>query len=172
MTDQLEVYLQSADGQGFTILKRDIVPCSKTLHDLIEDVTVTSPEDPIPLPNVSSKILIKIVEYCKQHASDPVPCKTEEETDTKKKKVAIPKETSWDEEFMRDLDLDTVMDLIVAANYLDIGNLLELGANYLSKAVTGKTTVEVFKYFGVEPIEITPELEKECLAENPWMETK
>lgn len=171
--DQIEVHLKTGDDRSFVVLKKDIAPCSQTIRDLIEQVGTTSAEDPIPLPNVSSKILVKIVEYCKEHTNDPAPAKMPTEDEKKQQHITSSepvKETTFDEEFMRDLDQDTVFDLVLVANYLDIRSLLELCARTISKWVIGKTPAEVFALFGVEPVEITAEMEKDIITENPWLE--
>ena len=65
----------------------------------------TGLDAPIPLPNVSSKILAKVIEYCKYHVdaekkADEKPAKTEEEIKT------------WDTEFVK-VDQSTLFELIL-----------------------------------------------------------
>ncbi|MCI39236.1 SKP1-like protein, partial [Trifolium medium] len=74
---------------------------SKTLRDVIESYpNIGDIEDSIPLSieSTSSKILGKIIEYCKKH-------KDEEESHMVK---------DWDAEFI-DLDLKTIVNLISAS---------------------------------------------------------
>lgn len=61
--------------------------------------------DPIPLPNVQSSILAKVIEYCKYHvaaskATEESPAKTEDEI------------KSWETEFVK-VDQGTLFELIL-----------------------------------------------------------
>ncbi len=69
----------------------------------------TGLDAPIPLPNVSSKILAKVIEYCKYHVdaekkADDKPSKTEEEIKT------------WDTDFVK-VDQSTLFELILVRLY-------------------------------------------------------
>jgi len=88
---------------------------------------------PIPLHNVTAKILQKVVEYCKYHDEHPTP-KTEEKKDEKKTDDIIP----WDKEFCS-VDQATLFELILAANYLDIKPLLDLTCKTVANMINGKT---------------------------------
>jgi S-phase kinase-associated protein 1 len=69
----------------------------------------------IPLPNVTSRILAKVLEYCKKHAEATSPKAKPSETNLK----------AWDDEFVK-VDQATRFELILAANYLNIKSLLEI----------------------------------------------
>jgi S-phase kinase-associated protein 1 len=89
-------------------------------------------DTPIPLPNVTGKILSKVIEYCKYHLEHPTPA-SEEKKDEKRTDDIIP----WDQEFCK-VDQATLFELILAANYLDIKPLLDL---------TCKTVANMIKVF-------------------------
>jgi S-phase kinase-associated protein 1 len=100
--------VKSYDGDVFKI-DYDVALMSKTLQDVIESYpNIGDIEDSIPLSNesVSSKILRKIIEYCKKH-------KDEEESNMME---------DWDAEFI-DLDLKTLIYLFWASTYLNIKSL-------------------------------------------------
>ena len=62
---------------------------------------------PIPLPNVTGKILAKVIEYCKWHLEHPSPV-SEEKKDEKRTDDIIP----WDLEFCK-VDQATLFELIL-----------------------------------------------------------
>merc|ERR1719498_1361510 len=112
---------------------------SLTVKNMIED---TGTEAPIPLPNVSSKILAKVIEYCKYH------------DDAK----------AWDTEFVK-VDQGTLFELILAANYLNIKSLLDLTCLTVANMIKGKTPEEIRKTFDITN-DFTPEEEEEVRKEN------
>jgi Skp1 family, tetramerisation domain len=63
------ITLTSQDKQNFQV-ELAVAQRSILLKNLLEDVGES--EGPIPLPNVSSKILEKVLAYCKHHKDDPV----------------------------------------------------------------------------------------------------
>ncbi|VAI23874.1 unnamed protein product [Triticum turgidum subsp. durum] len=107
----------------------------------------------IPLPNVDSKILSKVIEYCKKHSS----------TSTA---AAAPTEDlkSFDAEFIK-VDQNTLFDLILAANYLNIKGLLDLTCQTVADMIKGKTPEEIRKTFNIKN-DFTPEEEAEIRKEN------
>ncbi len=78
-------------------------------------------DTPIPLPNVSGTILQKVIDYATRHKDDPPP---QPEDDSKPKSSDDIDEQ--DKEFMN-VDQGTLFELILAANYLDMKGLLDLG---------------------------------------------
>ncbi len=76
-----KVKLCSSDSQQFEV-DQEVAFESQTVKNLIED---SGAEEMIPLPNVSGKILARVIEYCKFHVDankkgpDGKPAKTEEE---------------------------------------------------------------------------------------------
>jgi S-phase kinase-associated protein 1 len=108
------VKLKSFDDEMFEV-DEAVAFESQAVKNMIED---TSIDAPIPLPNLSSKILAKVIEYCKYHVENQ---KTSED------KPATPEDEikAWDAEFVK-VDQAMLFDLILVANYLNIKNLLDL----------------------------------------------
>ncbi|KAG4102473.1 E3 ubiquitin ligase SCF complex, Skp subunit [Neocallimastix lanati (nom. inval.)] len=153
------VKLTSSDGQEFTISK-EVAYQSVLLKNMIEDV-LDSEENPIPLPNVSGPILVKVIEYATHHKDDPVKPpvegpRTSEITD------------EWDKEFMN-IDQGSLYELILAANYLDIKDLLDLGCKTVANMIKGKKVEELRKLFNIQN-DFTPEEEEQIKKENAWCE--
>ena len=64
-------------------------------------------------------------------------------------------------------DQSTLFNLILAANFLNIKNLLDLGCQTVADMITGKTPEEIRTVLNIEN-DFTPEEEKEIRKENQW----
>jgi S-phase kinase-associated protein 1 len=67
MADDEQVTLVSLDDQAFRVPVK-VAKMSATVKHLIEDAGV---DNPIPLPEVTGKILARVVTYCKYHTENP-----------------------------------------------------------------------------------------------------
>eukprot|EP00252_Welwitschia_mirabilis_P023609 TRINITY_DN6721_c0_g1_i1.p1 TRINITY_DN6721_c0_g1~~TRINITY_DN6721_c0_g1_i1.p1 ORF type:complete len:158 (-),score=27.32 TRINITY_DN6721_c0_g1_i1:293-766(-) len=150
-----KVKLKSSDEELFEV-DEAVAFESQTIKNMIED---TGTESAIPLPNVSSKILAKVIEYCKFHVD--VQKATEDKTNASEEDVK-----AWDAEFVK-VDQGTLFDLILAANYLNIKNLLDLTCQTVADMIKGKTPEEIRKTFNIKN-DFTPEEEEEVRRENQW----
>mmetsp|Transcript_22419 Transcript_22419/g.62165 ORF Transcript_22419/g.62165 Transcript_22419/m.62165 type:complete len:220 (+) Transcript_22419:720-1379(+) len=151
----VQVKLKSSDDQYFEV-EEEVAFESLTVKNMIED---TGTEAPIPLPNVSSKILAKVIEYCKYH----VDAKSGDADKPSKLDDDI---KAWDMEFVK-VDQGTLFELILAANYLNIKSLLDLTCLTVANMIKGKTPEEIRKTFDIKN-DFTPEEEEEVRKENQW----
>merc|ERR1712195_446725 len=134
---------------------------------------------------VDSKILIKVIEYCKYHH------KAEQES------LPEDEKTVWDKDFVKvrlprrlppralraapppphsqtassQVDDETLFNLILAANYLDIKPLLDLTCKTVADEIKGKTPEEIRIRFNIKN-DFTPEEEEEVKRENAWCEER
>ncbi|CAK8574918.1 unnamed protein product [Lathyrus sativus] len=154
MASTKKINLKSRDGDVFEI-DEAVALESQTIKHMIEDNCAD--ETGIPLPNVTSQILAKVIEYCKKHVA--AANSEEESVDEKALKT-------WDAEFVK-VDQVTLFELILAANYLDIKSLLDLTSQTIADSMVGKTVEEVRKMFNVEN-DFTKEEEEELRRENHW----
>ncbi|XP_059065089.1 SKP1-like protein 1A isoform X2 [Cryptomeria japonica] len=154
MTQKPSVLL-SSDDEMFEV-DQAVAFASETIKNMIED---TSVESVVPLPNVNSKILAKVIEYCKYHVDA---AKTTEET-TAISEGGVKK---WDQEYVK-VDQATLFDLILAANYLNINNLLHFTCQTVADMIEGKSPEDIRKTFNIEN-DFTPEEEAEVRRENQW----
>ena len=78
------------------------------------------------MPNVSSNVLKKVLEWCEHHKKDPevVSSTTDDVDDSRKKTTEI---SDWDQKFIQ-VDQEMLFEIILAANYLDIKPLLCVSA--------------------------------------------
>ncbi|KAI3875406.1 hypothetical protein MKW98_000083 [Papaver atlanticum] len=97
MSTSKMVTLKSSDGETFDV-EESVALQSQTIKHIVEDDCA---DNGIPLPNVTSKILAKVIEYCRKHDDNAY----EKEKDDKLK--------NWDAEFeLLDLTCQTVADMI------------------------------------------------------------
>ncbi|KAL2917665.1 hypothetical protein HK105_202538 [Polyrhizophydium stewartii] len=140
------VKLSSSDGREFVVAKE--VACQSVLiKNMLEDLGEDS-DAPIPLPNVSGPVLEKVVEYATQHKDDAPPA-PEDDTITAPRTDDI---SDWDKEFIK-VDHAMLFDIILAANYLDMKGLLDLGCKTVAGMIKGKTIEEIRKQFPINSTE-------------------
>ncbi|KAM3389126.1 hypothetical protein ACQJBY_011345 [Aegilops geniculata] len=162
------ITLKSSDGEEFQV-EEAVAMESQTIRHMIEDDCA---DNGIPLPNVDSKILSKVIEYCKKHVqASPKPADSGAAANTSSSTstaAAAPAEDlkSFDDEFVK-VDQATLFDLILAANYLNIKGLLDLTCQTVADMIKGKTPEEIRKTFNIKN-DFTPEEEAEIRRENQW----
>ncbi|AES77879.1 putative S-phase kinase-associated protein [Medicago truncatula] len=144
--------LKSSDNETFEVPEAVALE-SQTIKHMIEDDCT---DNGIPVPNVTGQILAKVIEYCKKHVDAASSDEKPSEDDLK----------NWDAEFVK-VDQDTLFDLILAANYLNIKSLLDLTCQSVADMIKGKTPEEIRKTFNIKN-DFTPEEEEEVRRENQW----
>lgn len=153
MASPKKISLKSSDGESFEVLEVVALE-SQTIKHMIEDDCANSV---IPLPNVTSKILAKVLEYCNRHVE--AASKTDDRATEEELK-------NFDADFVK-VDQGTLFDLILAANYLNIKSLLDLTCQTVADMLKGKTPEEIRKTFNIKN-DFTPEEEEEVRRENAW----
>jgi S-phase kinase-associated protein 1 len=148
------VKLKSKQEEVFEV-DREVACRSVTVKNMVED---TGLDTPVPLPMVDSKILIKVIEYCKYHHNAESNSLPEDEKNV------------WDKDFVK-VDDETLFNLILAANYLDIKSLLDLTCKTVADEIKGKTPEEIRIRFNIKN-DFTPEEEEEVKRENAWCEER
>ncbi|XP_004291337.1 PREDICTED: SKP1-like protein 1B [Fragaria vesca subsp. vesca] len=156
MSSGRKITLKSSDGESFEV-DEAVALESQTIKHMIEDDCA---DNGIPLPNVTSKILAKVIEYCKKHV-DAAP-----KSDDRSSSSGDEELKNWDADFVK-VDQATLFDLILAANYLNIKNLLDLTCQTVADMIKGKTPEEIRKTFNIKN-DFTPEEEEEVRRENQW----
>ena len=131
---------------------------------MLEDVGESATNEAIPIPNVNEAVLKKVIEWCVHHRSDP-PAAADDDTDSRKKTTDI---EEWDQKFMQ-VDQEMLFEIILAANYLDIKALLDVGCKTVANMIKGKSPEEIRKTFNIQN-DFTPEEEDQIRRENEWAE--
>ena len=165
MSEEDNITLISQEGDEFQVAV-EVAKKSETIKNLIEDIGVD--DGKIPLPNVTSKILAKVIEYCNWHHENPtaVPEDNKDEDEPCRTDDII----EWDLEFCK-VDQPTLFELVLAANYLDIKELLDLTCKTIANMIKGKTPEEIRKTFNIKN-DFTPEEEEQIRKENEWCEER
>lgn len=155
----MSVILTSSDNEEYKIDK-DVAQKSVLIKNMLEDISDS--DAPIPLPNVSSKILEKIIEWCTYHKADPI---TEDNNETRNIEIC-----EWDQKYI-DVDQETLFDIILASNYLDIKPLLDVGCKTVANMIKGKSAEEIRRIFNITN-DFTPEEDAQIKNENEWAEDR
>jgi S-phase kinase-associated protein 1 len=155
--DRVTVKLVSSDGTDVDV-ELNIANMSTTIANTIADVGLSELDGGISVPTVTGPILRKVIEYCNHHKGDQL----SKDEDTKKTDDIEP----WDLEFCN-VDQATLFELIMAANYLDIKSLLDLGCKTVANMIKGKTPEQIRQTFNIKN-DFTPEEEEQVKKENEW----
>ncbi|CAN4115005.1 unnamed protein product [Withania somnifera] len=139
--------LKSSDGDLFEI-ESSIAVQSGTLKNMMEDNYYNL----IPLPNVDTETLIKIIEYMKKHAV---------KTDSNEGEIK-----EFDKEFVKK-SLHELFGVLLAANYLNVSGLMDLMSQSIADRIKNKSVKAVRTIFGITN-DYTPEEEEKVRQQHHW----
>jgi len=145
------------------------------MSGLIKDMLEDQEEDQgtvIPLPNVDGKTLPYVIQYMDYHWNNKADS-IEKPLKGKVENVV----SKWDQDFLNtDLVKDGIEEqhelligVIMAANFMNMKDLLELGCAKIASMIKGKTPEQIRKLFNIEN-DFTPEEEEKIKEENRWCE--
>jgi S-phase kinase-associated protein 1 len=160
------ISLMAKDG-AIRVVSIGVAKMALTLKDMIENSGQQSSDEskPVPLLNISSHILDKVIEWLQHHCDDP-----NEEIDSEGEDNYDMKRTNdlseWDREFVQ-VDHKTLFDLIFAANFLHIKGLLDIGCKAAAELIKDKSAEEVRDLWNIK-CDLTPEEEKKLKMQNEW----
>ncbi|KAL5121780.1 hypothetical protein ACEQ8H_000467 [Pleosporales sp. CAS-2024a] len=158
------VSLTTSDNAVMNV-QRKVAERSILIKNLLEDLGGESSES-IPIPNVNEPVMKKVLEWCEHHKDDP-PAAQDDDSDSRKKSTDI---DEWDQKFMQ-VDQEMLFEIILAANYLDIKALLDVGCKTVANMIKGKSPDEIRKTFNIQN-DFTPEEEEQIRRENEWAEDR
>ncbi|KAI9188851.1 Eukaryotic peptide chain release factor GTP-binding subunit [Blastocladiella emersonii ATCC 22665] len=160
----LEVRLVTSDKKTVTTTHA-IVAKSVLLKNILEDCA----EDmEVPLPNVSERALKRVLEWLEHHVDDEVP-EPDPDQDEYEAIEALRQApvSDWDTKFM-DIPQSDIIELTLAANYLEIKPLLDLACKMLARMLDAcKTEEEIREKFNL-PDDLTEEEKVKIRAEFAW----
>ncbi|XP_011623330.1 SKP1-like protein 12 [Amborella trichopoda] len=155
------IFLRSSDDNVFELAEEAVMQC-ETIKNIIEDGCTTS-EKCIPLPNVSSETLSKVIEYLNHHVKDD---KRKGKVGEEEKKKAEWELTEWDEKFFSN-DMQTLYDITLAANYLKVKSLFDKTCMTIANHMKDWSPEEIWMTFGIQN-GISPEEVEQVKMENQW----
>ncbi|XP_064395712.1 S-phase kinase-associated protein 1-like [Halichondria panicea] len=159
------VRLASSDGEVF-VVSITAARTSRMLATMLDDLG-HEPDDVIPLPNVTSRLLKKILIWVDHHlskdtsSSAATPTSVTTPTSTPpplqpRLQSHVPQRgeglslttplTTWEQEFVQK-NKDEIYQLLVAANYLDIKALLDLLCQTVAGVIKGKDPETIRRTF-------------------------
>ncbi|EDW40064.1 GL18094 [Drosophila persimilis] len=142
------IKLQSSNGEDFDVDVR-FLKCSGIMKGLLEDGDKEDKKkEPLVLPNVNSDILRLVLIWAEYHKDDPEPPE-DEAANGRSTDDIIP----WDIEFLK-MEQRLVIELMMAADYMDIKGLLQLIAKHLANMIEGKTPQQIRQIFHIPRSEI------------------
>ncbi|KAJ8509792.1 hypothetical protein OPV22_000226 [Ensete ventricosum] len=160
ITEEAEGSSSSMTGKTVTLVSSDEVNFEVDLaianqSDMIKNMILDmknndNDEFVIPLLNVNSVVLAKVIQYWKQHA---------EVKDTAQL-------AAFDESFTN-MHKTQLFETVLAANFLNSKPLLELLCKSIADKMKEMSVEEVREYFNIEN-DFTEEEEQKIRAENQW----
>ncbi|CAN6323898.1 unnamed protein product [Urochloa humidicola] len=165
-------------------LSRSAARMSTAILHVMEDGCA---EGRVPVRDVDAGVLRLVAAYCEKHAPhyDPVASAARLRDPFPPFPIDFPPThhairpvtdpgpdphglEAWDEKFIRDLpDNSALYAVILAANYLGIEDLLDLGCTAVANKMRGKTPEEIRVALDIEN-DYTPEQEAEVRKANAW----
>jgi S-phase kinase-associated protein 1 len=152
-------------------LSRAAAKQSALLNGMLED-TSEGEETVVPVPNVNAATLKYVIQYLEYHKD------AKADTIDKPLKGDLKEIISqWDKDFLYgdlikggdEKQHDILVDVVMAANFLDIKDLLDLCCAAIANMIKGKTPEQLKELFQIER-DFTPEEEAKIREENRWCE--
>ncbi|XP_075643268.1 SKP1-like protein 20 [Castanea sativa] len=171
------ITLKTADGEIFEV-EEAVAMEFGTVKSFFEDDAVSATK-PMPLPNVSGSALSRVITYCRRSLEirSMIPPATSEdataaeavqgEGDLEAEKAAKQERKEFEAEFLKDESNEDVKELILAANYLNIKELLDFLCRSVALRIQNKSVEYARKFFGIEG-DYTPEEEAQIRQEYAW----
>ncbi|KAH9372878.1 hypothetical protein HPB48_012753 [Haemaphysalis longicornis] len=146
------VRLQSCDGVVFSV-DLQVALVSGTIKTMLEDMGMLNggggEEEIVPLPNVRSEILQKVIEWATYHKDDPPPLPDDDESKLDETgRLRTDDIGDWDAAFLK-VDLSTIFELLMTSNYLQMKGLLEVVSKTIANMIKGKTPEQIRQTFNI-----------------------
>lgn len=160
-----KVIIVSADDEKFTVEPK-VAEKSILIKNMINDLNPDGLQEDfeIPTPNVRANVLAKVLEWCEHHKNTVF----NDDDDEDAQKTAPVDE--WDKNFLK-VDQEMLYEIMLAANYLNIKQLLDSGCKVVAEMIRGKSPEELRRIFNIVN-DFSPEEEAAIRRENEWAEDR
>ena len=151
-----------------TIVSSDNIPFNvpiqvATVSNLVESMDPAEHlADPIPMLDVDGATLEKVFEFCEHFLVEPMP-EIPKPIPSNDLSTLVPR---WYHEYLN-IDHEALFRLANAANYMDIGPLLDLVCAKIASMIKDKNINEIRTTFSLEH-DYTPEEEAAYLEDCKW----
>ena len=136
--------MSTCEGTRYEV-DRQTAEVSGVLRRMLEDVH-DDQEAPIPLMQINDKVMDPVLRYCRLAAAVSA---------GEHPSVTLPE------------DKDSLIELVLASNYLDIPGLLDACCEAIARKLEGKSPDLIREEFGIEK-RFTPEEEAKVREANMW----
>lgn len=164
-----KITLVSQEGDKFNIPKK-VALMSELVKTMItttedEDENEEDNNQEIPLINMKSVVLAKVIEFCKYHTENGPMKDIEKPLKSPNMEEVV---DEWDASYIS-VNQELLFEIILGANYMDIKSLLDLSCAKVASMIKGKSPEEIRKTFNIVN-DFTPEEEALVREENKWCE--
>ena len=151
MAENTLITLKSSEDKQFKISEK-AAKRAKVFNDLLEDY---GKNENIPL-EINSETLESVIKYL-EHYENQEPKNVEKPLKSGDLTKVL---DAWDYEFISKFSLEKSVDLVNAANYINLDSLLQLSLCRIASEMVDQPIEEVQKKFGIES-DMTEEEKKE-----------
>lgn len=119
---------------------------SKLMDTMLYDegTLISEPNEVLPIPMVDSETFKKVKDFLEHYHEDPYPEIKKPIRSDKLSDIIQP----WYAQFI-DLDDNQLLKIIMAANFMHIQALLDLGCAQVASSIKGKSPEEIRSIFGI-----------------------
>ncbi|XP_062713169.1 S-phase kinase-associated protein 1-like [Aedes albopictus] len=156
------IKVETSDGEIIDV-DAVIAKCSSTIKTIMDNLSLEGNLwEVIPLSNVDSNILRKILLWVNYHKDNP----TEEDCDGELNDRRTDNICHWDRKFM-EVDQQTLFKLMQAVHYLNIRGLVVLTCKTVANMMKGKTQDQVRGMFNITN-DLTKEQQDQFRRQHEW----
>ncbi|KAH7725087.1 S-phase kinase-associated protein 1 [Aphelenchoides avenae] len=145
----------------------DVLRLSRTFKKMYDDLGLQEHDEfpgVFPVMTVSSCVFRKVIEWCKEHKDAPEPIIEKDPLTQECKWFAL---TDSEKSFF-DVPMPELLELVMAANFLDIPGLLHCACQSVAAGIKGKSPREVCELLR-QNYNLDRSRTKKIRKDNPWL---
>jgi len=162
-TEERKIKLISKEGVAYEVPEA-VAKISELVKNMLEDDCDDDNMTEIPLPNVKTTVLQKVIEFSAHHLTESMNEIRKPLRSTVMEEVVQP----WYAEYAN-VEQIFLFDLILAANYMNIKPLLDLTCAKVAIMIKGQPPEEIRKIFNITD-NSSPNEEAQTREESKWCE--